>query len=60
MAMGMAKLMPRSAALNTNKASSATRLTITGSGSQLGDVGPGDEIVINLAKFRAARQHRRS
>jgi uncharacterized protein (DUF2141 family) len=40
-----------SAALNTNKASSATRLTITGSGSQLGDVGPGDEIVINLAKF---------
>ena len=40
-----------SAALNTNKASSATRLTITGSGSQLGDVGPGDEIVINLASF---------
>jgi uncharacterized protein (DUF2141 family) len=40
-----------SAALNTNKASSATRLTIVGSGSQLGAVGPGDEIVINLAKF---------
>ena len=42
---------PESASLNTDKASSATRLTITGSGSQLGAVGPGDEIVINLAKF---------
>ena len=42
---------PESANLNTNKASSATRLTIVGSGSQLGAVGPGDEIVINLAKF---------
>ena len=40
-----------SVALTTNKASSATRLTITGSGSQLGEVGPGDEIVINLDKF---------
>ena len=40
-----------SARLNTNKASSATRLTIMGSGSQLGEVGPGDEIVINLDKF---------
>ena len=40
-----------SAVLNTNKASSATRLTIIGSGSQLGEVGPGDEIVINLAAF---------
>ena len=38
-------------ALTTNKASSATRLTIIGSGSQLGKVGPGDEIVINLDKF---------
>ena len=40
-----------SARLTTDKASSATRLTITGSGSQLGEVGPGDEIVINLDKF---------
>ena len=40
-----------SASLTTNKAGSATRLTIMGSGAQLGDVGPGDEIVINLAKF---------
>ena len=37
--------------LTTEKASSATRLTIMGSGSQLGEVGPGDEIVINLDKF---------
>ena len=42
---------PESASLTTNKASSATRLTIMGSGEQLGDVGPGDEIVINLDKF---------
>ena len=42
---------PESARLNTDKASSATRLTIVGSGSQLGEVGPGDEIVINLAAF---------
>ena len=42
---------PESASLNTDKASSATRLTITGSGSQLGEVGPGDEIKINLASF---------
>ena len=42
---------PESASLTTNKASSATRLTIMGSGEQLGSVGPGDEIVINLADF---------
>ena len=42
---------PESASLNTDKASSATRLTIIGSGSQLGEVGPNDEIVISLDKF---------
>ena len=42
---------PESASLTTDKAGSATRLTIMGSGEQLGEVGPGDEIVINLAKF---------
>ena len=42
---------PQSASLTTDKASSATRLTITGSGAQLGGVGPNDEIVINLASF---------
>ena len=42
---------PEGVDLTTDKASSATRLTITGSGSQLGEVGPGDEIVINLDKF---------
>ena len=42
---------PESASLNTDKASSATRLTIIGSGSQLGEVGPNDEIVINIDKF---------
>ena len=44
-------LIPRTPVLTTDKASSATRLTIMGSGSQLGEVGPGDEIVINLDKF---------
>ena len=42
---------PESASLTTDKASSATRLTIVGSGEQLGEVGPNDEIVINLDKF---------
>ena len=42
---------PESVRLTTDKASSETRLTITGSGEQLGDVGPNDEIVINLDKF---------
>ena len=40
-----------SATLNTKMAGSATRLTITGSGAQLGEVGPNDEIVISLASF---------
>ena len=39
------------AILNTDKASTAVRLTIIGNGGQLGDVGPSDEIVINLDKF---------
>ena len=42
---------PESAMLNTDKAGTATRLTIVGTGAQLGSVGPGDEIAINLAKF---------
>ena len=48
---GTEPMGPESARLTTDKASSATRLTITGSGSQLGEVGPNEEIVISLDKF---------
>ena len=36
---------------STDKASTATRLTIVSKGDTLGEIGPGDEIVVNLKDF---------
>ena len=44
-------LATEDAILNTDEADTVTRLTIVGNGGQLGTVGPGDEIMINLEGF---------